>query len=116
MAKTYELLREETQELNELRIVRAGAALFYATKVRESGKRVESKVGEAKSDFTKAQREDDITKKIDAMADGLSALGEALIAQRIMLGNMTGVALTSALLAERTDKQLKQLTKGGKRR
>jgi len=50
------------------------------------------------------------------MADGLSALGDALIAQRVMLGNMTGVALTSALLAERTDKQLKQLTKGGKRR
>ena len=116
MTKSYEQLREQTQELNELRMVRAGAALFYAAKVRDSGKRVESKVGEAQNDFSKAKKEKGIEVKIDALADGLSALGDALTAQRVMLGNMTGVALTSALLAERSNKELTKLMKGSKRR
>ena len=60
MSKTYEQLREQTQEINEARILRAGAAVFYAAKVRESGKRVESKVSEAKQDFQKATMRDNL--------------------------------------------------------
>ena len=116
MTKTYEQLREQTQELNELRIVRTGAALMYASKVRDSGKRVESKVGEAQTGFSKAQKEKNIEDKIDALADGLSSLGEALIAQRLMLGNMTGVALSSALFEERSNKEITKLMKGSRRR
>lgn len=116
MTKTYEQLREQTQELNELRIVRSGAAIFYATKVRESGKKVESKIGDAKGAFSKAKKEEVVADKIDALAEGFTALGDALIAHRIMVGNLTGVALTSALLTERTDKQIKQLMRSKKRR
>ena len=116
MTKTYEQLREQTQELNELRIVRAGAAVFYATKVRESGKKVESKVGEAQSGFSKAKKEKNIEDKIDALADGFSSLADAITAQRVMLGNMTGVALSAALLAERSNKELTKLMKGSRRR
>lgn len=116
MTKTYDELREETQELNEVRFIRAGAAVFYAAKVRESGKRLESKVGAAQQDFSKARTEKDISKKLDAMSGGLSSLGDALIAHRQMLGNLTGISVASALLAERTNKQLIQLTKGKRRR
>jgi len=116
MTKTFDDLREQTQELNEARILRAGAAIFYAAKVRESGKRVESKIGEAKQDFTKAKSQEDISKKIDGMMDGMEAIGDALIANRQMVGNLTGVALSAALLTERTNKQITKIMKGNKRR
>jgi len=116
MTKTYHQLREQTEELNEVRIIRAGAALFYATKVRESGKRVESKVSEAKQDFTRAKQEEDLSKKIDTMMDGLTSLGDALIAHRQMIGNLTGIAVAATLLAERTNKELIKMMKGNKRR
>ena len=116
MTKTYEELREETEQLNEVRALRAGAAVFYATKVRESGKKLESKVSEAKQDFNKAKTQESLAKKIDTMVDGLQALGDALIAHRQMVGNLTGVAVSSALLAERSNKQLTKLMKGSRRR
>lgn len=116
MAKTYQQLREQTEELNEVRILRAGAAVFYATKVRESGKKIESKVNEAKQDFAKAKTQEALAKKLDMMLDGFTALGDAVIAQRQMIGNLTGVAVSAALLAERTNKELTKLMKGKKRR
>jgi len=116
MTKTYEQIREQTEELNEARILRAGAAIFYAAKVRESGKRVESKIGEAKQDFQKAKSQDAISKKIDGMMEGMEAIGDALIAHRQMIGNLTGVALSAALLTERTNKEIMKMMKGSKRR
>lgn len=116
MTKTYEELREETQALNEARILRAGAALFYAAKVRESGKQVERKVGEAKQDFTKAKNQEALNKKIDTMMDGMEAIGDALIAHRQMVGHLTGIAVVSAVLSERTNKDLTKIMKGKRRR
>jgi len=116
MTKTYEQLREQTEELNEVRILRAGAALFYATKVRESGKKVESKISEAKQDFTKAKTEKDLSKKIDTMVDGMASIGDAFIAHRQMIGNLTGITVAATLLAERTNKELNKVMKGMKRR
>ena len=116
MTKTYEELREQTQELNEVRIIRAGAALFYATKVRESGKQVERKVSEAKQDFTKAKTQHPLNKKIDTMMDGMASIGDALISHRQMVGHLTGIAVASALLAERTNKELTKIMKGKGRR
>ena len=83
--------------------------------MRESGKKVESKVNDAKSDFSKAQTQEALSKKIDNLLEGLSALGDALIAQRVMLGNITGVALSAALLAERSNKEITKLMKGKRR-
>ncbi len=116
MAKTYEQLREQTEELNEVRILRAGAALFYAAKVKESGKKVERAVGAARHDFTRAKTEEDLSKKMDKMMDGLTSLGDALISQREMIGNLTGIAVAATLLAERTNKDLIKMMKGKKRR
>jgi len=116
MTKTYEQLREQTEELYEVRMLRSGAAVFYATKVRQSGKQLEMKVRDATNDFSQAKSQDELPKKLDKMLDGLTALGEALVAHRQMVGNLTGVAVSAALLAERSDKQITTLIKGSKRR
>lgn len=42
----------------------------------------------------------------------MAALGDGLIAHRQMIGNLTGVSVSTALLTERSNKQLSKLTKG----
>jgi hypothetical protein len=114
--KTYTDLREENQMLTELRLVRAGAALFFASQVKKEGSQLEARIKEAKLSFTKIKTEKDDAKKIDNMATGLDAICDALISQRKMLGNITGIAVSSALTTERSNKEITKLVKGGKRR
>ena len=114
--KTFHELREEQQHLNELRVLRTGAALFYASKVKQEGTKLEQDIRNAHSSFSNAKQQQDIDKKIDTMIEGLDMLGRALYRSRLMMGNMTGISVVAALIAERSDKQLKTLLKGNKRR
>ena len=115
--KTYEQLREETdlQDLNEFRIIRAGAVLAFASKVRQQGQRVERRMKAAQSEFQKAKREEETNDKIDHFLDGLEELTQGIADMRFMMGNMTGISVSAALLAERSNKELQKLTRKGKR-
>jgi hypothetical protein len=114
MSKTYDDLREEIEHgyLQE-GILRKGAALFYAAQVKQNGARVEQNISKSKQSFGAAKRQENITEKIDNMIDGFAAIGDALIDHRRMVGSLTGLSLSAALLAERTDKEI---TKLGKRK
>ena len=115
--KTYKELREntDTETLNEFRVIRAGAVLLFASKVREQGKRLESHMRAAQEDFQKAKREEEINNKIDHFMDGLDELAKGMTGLRYMLGNMTGITVSAAILAERSNKEITKLTRKGKR-
>jgi hypothetical protein len=115
--KTFKELREDTEpeQLDEFRVLRAGAALFYATKVKEKGKRIETVLRRAQSDFNKVKNEKEIDKKLTYLSEGMGGIVEALWHTRFMLGEMTGVSLSSALIAERSNKELEKMIKGRKR-
>jgi len=115
MTKTYNQLREDTEQLNELRIVRTGAALLYASKVKSDGDKTEARVKDAQAQLRKVPAAKTTEDKLDIIADGISTMGDAIIAQRMMLGNMTGISVASAILAGRTDKQMIKLMKGKRR-
>lgn len=108
--KTYKELKEE-QELYELNILRTGSALLFATKVREAGRKTETHIRNAVGNFSKAKRQDEIEKKMDALLDGLLQLSQAQYQQRIMLGNMTGINVSNSVFNQRTKKQLLKLMK-----
>ena len=115
MAKTFNNLREE-QLLNEFRVIRAGAALLYASKVKDKGGELEKSIRDASSEFNRARQLDDTDAKIDKLMDGLEHIGKALINNRLMLGNMTAISVVATLLAERSNKEIQKLMKGIKRR
>ena len=115
MSKTYNQLRENTEQINELRLVRTGAALLYANKVKTEGDKTEARIKDAQAYFKKVQQADTTEEKLDNIADGLASLGEAIISQRMVLGNITGIVVSSAILAGRTDKQMVKLLKGKRR-
>ena len=115
--KTFNKLCEEIdqEQLNEIRLVRAGAALAYASQVKRRGDKVKQDIGAAKNEFSKAKREAEIDAKLNHMLDGLEALCDSIVETRFMLGSMTGVSVVSTLLAQRTDKELQKLLKGKRR-
>lgn len=115
--KTYEQLREENdaENLNEFRIIRSGAVLAFASKVRQQGQRLERRMQAAQSEFQKAKREEETNDKIDKFLGGLEELTKGISDMRFMMGNMTGITVSSALLAERSNKEIIKLTRKGKR-
>lgn len=115
--KTYEELREQTdiENLNEFRVIRAGAVLVFASKVREQGRKLEQQMKAAQNDFQKAKRVEEINDKMDHFLDGLEELTKGISNMRYMMGNMTGISVSAALLAERSNKELVKLTRKGKR-
>jgi len=116
MSKTYTQLRDDTEPLNELRVLRTGAALLYASKVKTEGDKTVARIKDAQAQLNKVAGAKTTEEKLDIIADGIGSMGDAIIAQRLMLGNMTGIVLFAALLAERTDKQMIKLLKGKSRR
>jgi len=116
MSKTYEQLRDETEPLNELRVLRTGAALLYANKVKAEGDKSVARIKDAQAHLRKVPAAKTTEDKLDIIAVGIATMGDAIIAQRLMLGNMTGIIFFSAMLAERTDKQVIKLMKGKSRR
>jgi hypothetical protein len=104
--------KEDKEQLDELNLLRGAAALAMASKVRNNGKQVEQNIRAAKGLFNRVSEEDDVSKKLDILSTGLMALSEATLNTRKMLGGITGVALSSALLTERTNKQIRKIMKG----
>jgi len=115
MAKIYTQLRDEIESLNELRLVRTGAALLYATKVKTDGDKTEARIKDSQAHLRKVSNATTTEDKLDIIAVGIATMGDAIISQRMMLGNMTGIAVASAILAGRTDKQLVKLLRGKRR-
>ena len=108
--KTYKEMREQ-QELNELNILRTGSALVFANKVKTSGQKLVQHIRRADSDFEKAKKQKEINDKLDALLDGFIELSQATYQQRIMLGNMTGIAVSQSIFNQRNNKQLIKLMK-----
>jgi hypothetical protein len=111
--KSYSTFSDD-EELNEINFIRGAAALAMASKVRKYGKQVEQNTRAAKTLFDKVSSEDDISRKLDIIATGMMALTEASFNTRKMIGSLTGVALSAALLSERSNKELTKITRGKK--
>jgi hypothetical protein len=116
--KSYKELADELEqiELNEFRVIRAGAAILYANKVKTDGARIESQMNNAKTYFDRAKREDEVGDKLDFMISGMSKLADGLISTRRLLGNQTGINVITALISERSTKELQKLMKGKRKR
>ena len=115
--KDYETLREEVDFVKEPQylqegFLRKGAALFYGSKAKQSGDKIVQKAQSARAIFTKAQREKGLERKVELLAEGLEELSVAIIYNRVMLGNITGVGVSSAVFAEKNISLIEKVMKG----
>lgn len=121
MTKTYETLHEEItdtelQQLNEFRVLRTGAVLIFAKQAKDKGDSSKRHMENAKGDFVKASREENIEKKLDVMLSGLEEMADGFVDMRLMLGSMTGISTAAGMFAERSNKQIQQVIRSNAKR
>ena len=114
--KTYTEFVEGTEELEENRLVRSGAVLYYAAQVRTYGRALEQNMRSAQSKVAAIKSAEYAKDKLDLMADLMDDMCDAILNERKMIGSLTGVGVSAGILAERTDKEIKKLLKGKGRR
>ncbi|MDB2432115.1 hypothetical protein N9W88_03615 [Alphaproteobacteria bacterium] len=105
--KSFEELREE---LNESRLLRKGVALTFAAKARSEGQKIEREVNAAKQKM-RPKAGDSIDEQVRSLQEGMLSIGDAMVAQRKMMGALVAICLSGQLLSERTNKQIEQLMK-----
>ena len=108
LEKTYrELMKEQVEsmesnpeQLNELRFLRGASALVLASK---------GNANQGKSILKSINKKDPVEKQLEEISKALEEMFECLIESRKQLGSLTGVALTSALISERSTKELTKI-------
>ena len=116
--KTYRHLREELEELervepetlNEFRILRGGAALVLANKAKTSGDKVVRNAQKGKTILGRVKPKS-TEDKLNQLTEALDVMFDCLIDNRGQIGNLVGISLTSALISERSNKELSKILK-----
>ena len=98
-----------TEQLDEFRILRGGAAIALAAKSKREGDAVVRYAKEGQSILKRDRKDMPDRERIALLNDALDKLLDAQIASRNQLGNLVGIALTSALVSERSEKQIQKL-------
>ncbi len=119
--KEYKQLKQELytddkpEELQE-GLLRKGAALLYGSKAKTEGDKIVRAAQSARGYFNKSKNEKELDKKLELLAEGLEDLSIGIIYTRTMLGNITGVGVTSAVFNEKNIGYLEKIMKGLKLR
>ena len=121
LEKTYEELKEEIQnhnirsmepdELSEFRIIRGASALVLAQKSKQYGDRAVQHATKGKALLDRVKREETVEDKINRMSEALEESMNAQIYIRNQIGSLVGICVASVLISERSDKELKKLSK-----
>ena len=117
LEKTYrELMKEQVEsmesnpeQLNELRFLSGASAIVLASKGKQYGDNVVRNANQGKSILKSINKKDPVEKQLEEISKALEEMFECLIESRKQLGSLTGVALTSALISERSTKELTKI-------
>jgi len=117
--KDYERLRNDitnsdigtSQTLDES-FLRKGIAISFGAKVKQEGDKASRAAQSGRTKFDRATREKELEKKIELLASGLEDVAVSLIYIRRVLGNMTGIGVSSVLLGEKQSKIITAIKKG----
>ena len=113
----YDQLRKDitTAEIDaELKegFIRSGSAIAYGARAKQEGDKAVRAAQSSRGKFDKATREKELEKKVELLAAGLEDMSVSLIYLRMMLGNMTGIGVTSALFGDNGNKLITKILKG----
>ena len=97
------------EELNELRILRGASALVFAKKSKAAGDKVVQSANRGKNILKRFRTDMNTNERIEVIQEALDEMFNALIENRKQMGNLVGVALSSALISERSSKELQNI-------
>ena len=101
----------EPEDLTESRFLRGATALVFASKSKQSGDKVVQYARRGQGILKKFKKDMSAEERLEMLQDALVEMFNAQIESRKQLGNLVGVALASALISERSNKQMLKLLK-----
>ena len=97
------------EELNELRILRGASALVFAQKSKAAGDKVVQSANRGKNILKRFRTDMNTNERVEVIQEALDEMFNALIENRKQMGNLVEVALSSALISERSSKELQKI-------
>lgn len=113
-----EVLLEQIQQLDEIslsRALRSVSAIVFARNSKKNGDNVVRIANKGKSILKRFKPNMSVDEKLDVLNDGLEEMFNLHIQTRNQIGNLVGVALTSALISERSRKELEKMMRKSRR-
>ena len=96
-------------ELNEIRVLRGASALVFAQKSKAAGDKVVQSANRGKNILKRFRTDMTTDERVEVIQESLDEMFNALIENRKQMGNLVGVALSSALISERSSKELQKI-------
>ena len=107
----------DIETLEEVRFLRGASALVFASKSKQSGDKVVQNANRGKQNLKRVKRPNiETDEKIELLSEAIEDLFDTQIELRKQIGNLVGVALTSALISERSNKELTKMMKQSRSR
>ena len=116
MTETFDDTNVEAELLNELRFLRSGSAITLAARSKRYGDIAVRHAKSGQSALQKVRLNKDLDEKIELIAKALDEMFDCQMNIRNQIGSHVGVSLTSVLISERSDKELKKMNKSSNRR
>ena len=113
-----EVLLEQIQQLDEIslsRALRSVSAIVFARNSKKNGDNVVRIANKGKSILKRFKPNMSVDEKLDVLNDGLEEMFNLHIQTRNQIGNLVGVVLTSALISERSRKELEKMMRKSRR-
>ena len=113
-----EVLLEQIQQLDEIslsRAFRSVSAIVFARNSKKNGDNVVRIANKGKSILKRFKPNMSVDEKLDVLNDGLEEMFNLHIQTRNQIGNLVGVALASALISERSRKELEKMMRKSRR-
>ena len=119
IADAYKQIREEQELdfdsnlecLSEGRLLRGASALVFATRSKTSGDKVVKHANDGKSILKTLKQDMTTDERVELLQNAMMKMFDAVIENRKQIGNLVGIATASALISERSTKQLTKLIK-----
>ena len=119
IADAYKQIREEQEldfdsnleSLSEGRLLRGASALVFATRSKTSGDKVVKHANDGKSILKTLKQDMTTDERVELLQNAMMKMFDAVIENRKQIGNLVGIATASALISERSTKQLTKLIK-----
>ena len=115
LKEQYETELSHPELLNEFRILRGLSVLVLAARTKTYGDKVVSHANKGKQSLDKLKSDKTIEQQITHIGEALEEQLNASINIRYQIGSLVGISVAAALISERSDNQLKKITKGKRR-
>ena len=109
--KTFDEIRLQGAQLNEVRILRVASAVGLASKVKSQRQKVEQGQRNLETVLKRIQKDKTVEDNLEYITESITLLSEQKSNDSKQISSLTGIGVTTLLTNERSNKQILKLVK-----